>query len=189
MSFRWSILKVRLVAPDFRGFIDHVDDVAFAGQALVGTIGLFESQSNLEIMSDFPPTIDELFETFEDLQEWDERYDFIIDLGRELPDFPTELQTAENIVDGCMSTVWLATTSPAPDVPLQIQADSDSIIVKGLIAVLLSFYNKMTPTQIVESDVSDYLTKLGLNQHLSPQRRNGLFSMIKRLKALAAKAC
>jgi cysteine desulfuration protein SufE len=141
-------------------------------------------------MSDFPPTTDELLETFDDLQEWDERYDFIIDLGRELPPFPAELQTRENIVDGCMSTVWLLTNiSDQPDQPLEIQADSDSIIVKGLIAILLSYYAGKTPRQIVESDVSGFLKQLGLSQHLSPQRRNGLFSMIKRLKALAAENC
>jgi len=136
-------------------------------------------------MADFPPTTDELLETFEELQEWDERYDFIIDLGRELPPFPPELQTEENIVEGCMSTVWMA-TKVADTGQLEIQADSDSIIVKGLIAVLLSFYWGMKPAEIVVSDVSEYLKKLGLNQHLSPQRRNGLFSMIKRLNALAA---
>lgn len=136
-------------------------------------------------MADFPPTTNELIETFEDLQEWDERYDFIIDLGRELPALPAELQTQENIVEGCMSTVWMS-TSVADKGHLEIQADSDSIIVKGLIAVLLSFYWGMKPAEIVTSDVSVYLKKLGLNQHLSPQRRNGLFSMVKRLKLLAA---
>lgn len=141
-------------------------------------------------MSDFPPTTDELLETFEDLQEWDERYDFMIDLGRELPAFPAELQTEENIVDGCMSTVWLVTHfSDHQDQPLEIQADSDSIIVKGLIVILLAYYSGKTPCQIVESDVSGFLKQLGLDQHLSPQRRNGLFSMIKRLKVLAAENC
>jgi cysteine desulfuration protein SufE len=138
-------------------------------------------------MSDFPPTTAELLETFDELQEWDERYDFIIDLGRELPPFPTELQADENIVDGCMSTVWLAANmNNESDGQLDIQADSDSIIVKGLIVILLAFYSGKTPSEIVESDASDYLKKLGLNQHLSPQRRNGLFAMIKRLKALSA---
>ena len=85
-----------------------------------------------------------------------------------------------------MSTVWLSTNVTEPDGIIEIQADSDSIIVKGLIAVLLSFYCGKTAEEIVESDVSGYLTQLGLNQHLSPQRRNGLFSMIKRLNALAA---
>lgn len=136
-------------------------------------------------MTDFPPTTDELIETFEDLQEWDERYDFIIDLGRELPELPSELQTQDNVVEGCMSTVWLSTNITGPNEVVDIQADSDSIIVKGLIAILLSFYSGKTAAEIVESDVSSYLASLGLDQHLSPQRRNGLFSMIKRLNALA----
>jgi len=86
-----------------------------------------------------------------------------------------------------MSTVWMATKMTGPDAAVEIRANSDSIIVKGLIAVLLSFYSGKTAAEIVESDVSEYLTKLGLNHHLSPQRRNGLFSMIKRLNALAAR--
>jgi len=137
-------------------------------------------------VSDFPPTIDELLETFEDLQEWDERYDFIIDLGRELPDMPSQYQDADHIVEGCMSTVWMHAEAENAKSPMTIDADSDSIIVKGLIVLLLSFYNGQTPSQIVESDASEYLRSLGLSQHLSPQRRNGLFSMIKRLKILAA---
>lgn len=137
-------------------------------------------------MSDFPPTIDELLETFEDLQEWDERYDFIIDLGRELPEMPAKYQNADHIVEGCMSTVWMHAQSKDAQSPMEIDADSDSIIVKGLIVLLLSFYNGKTAGEIVESDASEYLKSLGLSQHLSPQRRNGLFSMIKRLNVLAA---
>jgi cysteine desulfuration protein SufE len=136
-------------------------------------------------MADFPPTVDELLETFEDLDQWDERYDFIIDLGRELPALPDAVQSDDNIVEGCMSTVWMATEVAGADQPVEIYADSDSLIVKGLIAVLLAFYDGKTAQQIIDSDVSEYLTSLGLNQHLSPQRRNGLFSMIKRLNALA----
>ena len=136
------------------------------------------------LMPDFPPTVDELFETFEELEEWDERYDFIIDLGRELPALPEELQTEENIVKGCMSTVWVVTEAEGEGDAerLSIKADSDSIIVKGLIVLLLAFYNGMSPQQVADADVESYLTKLGLNQHLSPQRRNGLFSMVKRLR-------
>lgn len=138
-------------------------------------------------MSDFPPSTEELIETFEDLQDWDERYDFMIDLGRELPVFPVELQTEENIVEGCMSTVWLVTRPPeGADKPIAIQADSDSIIVKGLIVILLAYYSQQTSAEIVDSNVGEFLKQLGLDQHLSPQRRNGLFSMIKRLKGLAA---
>jgi len=135
-------------------------------------------------MSDFPPSVAELFETFEDLEEWDERYDFIIDLGRELPPLPPEQQIEDNIVKGCMSTVWVVTETAGQgdDEQLKISADSDSIIVKGLIVLLLSFYNGMSPTEVAGADVESYLGKLGLNQHLSPQRRNGLFSMVKRLR-------
>ncbi|MCL4164536.1 UNVERIFIED_CONTAM: hypothetical protein GTU68_037497 [Idotea baltica] len=133
-------------------------------------------------MSNFPPTTEELFETFEELEAWDERYDFIIDLGRELPELPSELQSSKNIVDGCMSTVWLATKVTDNDAPVEIQADSDSIIVKGLIVVMMAFYANLPAKDVVAADLSEYLGKLGLNQHLSPQRRNGLFAMIKRLR-------
>lgn len=133
-------------------------------------------------MSNFPPTTEELFETFEELEAWDERYDFIIDLGRELPELPSELQSSKNIVDGCMSTVWLATKVTDNDAPVEIQADSDSIIVKGLIVVMMAFYANLPAKNVVAADLSEYLGKLGLNQHLSPQRRNGLFAMIKRLR-------
>ncbi len=135
-------------------------------------------------MSDFPPTVEELFETFEDLEEWDERYDFIIDLGRELPPLPADLQSKDNIVKGCMSTVWMITDveGEGDSEKMNIQADSDSIIVKGLIVLLLAFYNDKSPQEVAGADVESYLGKLGLNQHLSPQRRNGLFSMVKRLR-------
>ena len=136
-------------------------------------------------MTEFPPTVDELLETFADLPEWDERYDFIIDLGRELPQPSDELLRDENLVDGCMSTVWLLMKMEDQTAPLKIQADSDSLIVKGLIVILMAFYADKTAAQIIESDVSDYLKQLGLDQHLSPQRRNGLFAMIKRINALA----
>jgi cysteine desulfuration protein SufE len=137
-------------------------------------------------VTEFPPTVDELLETFADLPEWDERYDFIIDLGRELPEPTAELHRQDNIVDGCMSTVWLLMKmGHAPGAPLEIRADSDSLIVKGLIVVLMAFYADKTAAEIIASDVSDYLKQLGLDQHLSPQRRNGLFAMIKRINALA----
>ena len=138
-------------------------------------------------MSNFPPTIDELVEEFEELEDWDERYDLIIDLGRELPGLAEEHQTEDNIVKGCMSTVWLVTNTSeeGPNKTIDILADSDSIIVKGLIVILMSYYSGQTVEFILQNDANDFFGKLGLNQHLSPQRRNGLFSMVKRLKALA----
>ncbi len=137
-------------------------------------------------MTEFPPTTAELLETFNELPEWDERYDYMIDLGRELPYLPDDWKTDENIVEGCMSTVWLKMKfAEEANAPITIAADSDSLIVKGLIVILLAFYSKKTAEEIVASDVSTYLKQLGLDQHLSPQRRNGLFSMIKRINALA----
>ena len=137
-------------------------------------------------MANFPPTVEELIDEFQELEDWDERYDLIIDFGRELPALPEELQTEENIVQGCMSLVWLKTevTDPENKV-IEIKADSDSIIVKGLIVILLAHYNGKTAEQILNSDAIELFEKLGLNQHLSPQRRNGLYSMVKRLKQLA----
>ena len=138
-------------------------------------------------MANFPPTVDELISEFQEMEDWDERYDYIIDLGRELPALDACLQTEENIVQGCMSTVWLATEVHQNETQnIDIQADSDSIIVKGLIVILLSHYSGKPATEIVQSDALGLFEELGLNQHLSPQRRNGLFSMVKRLKQLAA---
>ncbi len=136
-------------------------------------------------MSDFPPVQAELLEEFEELEDWEERYDFIIDLGRELPAMSDPLKTEQNIVKGCMSQVWLVTEKTDSSESMQIQADSDSIIVKGLIVLLLSFYRDKTPAQVATDDVEGFLSTLGLNQHLSPQRRNGLFSMVKRLRSEA----
>jgi len=137
-------------------------------------------------VTEFPPTTDELLDTFNELPEWDERYDYMIDLGRELPELPDNWKSDENIVEGCMSTVWLKMKfAEQANSPIAIAADSDSLIVKGLIVVLLAFYSGKTAEEIVASDVSAYLKQLGLDQHLSPQRRNGLFSMIKRINALA----
>ncbi|MCH2177431.1 MAG: SufE family protein [Mariniblastus sp.] len=141
----------------------------------------------LSDMANFPPTVDELISEFQEMEDWDERYDYIIDLGRELPALDASLQTEENIVQGCMSTVWLATEVHQNETQnIDIQADSDSIIVKGLIVILLSHYSGKPATEIVQSDALELFEELGLNQHLSPQRRNGLFSMVKRLKQLAA---
>ncbi len=141
-------------------------------------------------MPKFPPSVDQLIDEFEELEDWDERYDLIIDLGRELPQLSAEDQTEENLVQGCMSTVWLVTHLVDPENQIvEIRADSDSIIVKGLIVILLAHYTGKSATEILESDAIALFDKLGLNQHLSPQRRNGLFSMVKRLKQRAAEYC
>lgn len=131
---------------------------------------------------EFPPELDELLETFADLEEWEERYEYLIELGRELPKIDPKFQTQEYIVHGCMSSVWLD-TSMNEQRQIEIIADSDSIIVKGLIVVLLSAFSKKTPKEIVDFDVEQLFHEIGLDQHLSPNRRNGLFAMVKRIRA------
>lgn len=133
------------------------------------------------------PTLDELLKEFQDLEDWEERYDYLIDLGKQLPELPADLKTTENIVKGCMSTVWLATSlvTEQGQTRISIQADSDALIVKGLIVALLAVFNLRTPEEILQLDENQSFGQLGLNQHLSPQRRNGLFAMVKRVKQLA----
>ncbi|MFM7115588.1 MAG: SufE family protein [Planctomycetota bacterium] len=133
------------------------------------------------------PNLEELLKEFQELEDWEERYDYLIDLGKQLPELPAELKTSEQIVKGCMSTVWLATSvvSDGNEKRVLIEADSDALIVKGLIVVLLAVFNRRTPEEILKLDENQCFAQLGLNQHLSPQRRNGLFAMVKRVKQLA----
>ena len=132
-------------------------------------------------------TIDDLIENFELLGDWEERYAYLIDLGKKLPGLPDADKTEENRVHGCQAMVWLKMNpdSTHPD-RLQIQADSDAFIVRGLIAVVMILFNGKTPTEILHVDGKAIFSKLGLDQHLSATRKNGLFSMIERIHTLAA---
>ena len=136
---------------------------------------------------DFPPSLDELYETFEDLVDWEDRYEYILDLGRSLPPLPADDQIGQNQVRGCMSTVWMVINNHSDEKAdhLDIRANSDSMIVKGLIVILLSLYSKRSPQQVLEIDAHQTFSKLGLNQHLSPNRRNGLFSMVQKIRERA----
>ncbi|WP_395826780.1 SufE family protein [Elstera sp.] len=127
----------------------------------------------------------ELIETFEALPDWQERYQYIIELGQALPPLPTEFQTDAYKVRGCQSQVWIA-----PEVReghLHFQAGSDAIITAGLIAVLLSVYNARTPKEILTTP-PDFIKAIGLSQHLSPSRSNGLLSMVRRIFDAASAA-
>lgn len=136
-------------------------------------------------MPPFPPTVDKLYRSFDDLPDFEDRIDYLIDLGRELPTPSVDLQTDQNLVAGCMSAVWLKINVDGPDSQVRIEADSDSQIIRGLLVILAAFYDRKTPLQIVRSDASEFLKRLELDQHLSPQRRNGLFAMVKRINGLA----
>lgn len=133
----------------------------------------------------FPPTLAQLRETFDLLEEWDERYEYLIELGKQLPKLPADTCTEENRVHGCMSTVWLAVDLEPESGHLKIIADSDSLIVKGLIVILMATYADKNPEQVLTFDPADVLAEFGLNQHLSPNRRNGLYSMVQRIRELA----
>ncbi len=133
---------------------------------------------------------DDLVEGFELFDTWDDRYRFLIDLGRKLPPLTETEKSEVNRVHGCQSNVWIA-TRPQPETPepvINFVGDSDSSLVKGLIAVLWRVCSGQPAEKIVSYDVEGLLDRLGLSQHLTMGRRNGLDEMVKRVKALAAKA-
>ncbi len=129
---------------------------------------------------------DEMSATFEMLGDWEERYGYLMDLGRKLPPMDVAEKIEENRIHGCQSQVWV-TPKPKEDV-FDFAADSDSAIVKGLIAVLRNVYADETADNIIAFDVEDYLKQLGLDENLSMNRRNGLNGMIQRIKTLALQA-
>lgn len=126
--------------------------------------------------------IEEVKETFEFMDEWEDRYRYIIDLGRDLPSFDPKDQTEENRVHGCTSKVWLTYTKM--EGKIIFKGDSDAHIVRGLVAIIIMIFSNKTPEQIAQTDATSMLTELGLSQHLSPMRTNGLFSMVERIKAI-----
>ena len=131
--------------------------------------------------------IEELADTFEMLGDWEERYRYLIELGRKLPPMPDSEHDEAHKVRGCMSQVWLAATRrPGPPVTLEFRGDSDAHIVKGLIALLLKLTSGRTPQEIVAADIGSAFTRLGLEQHITMNRRNGFYSMVERIKQMAA---
>lgn len=135
-------------------------------------------------------TVDDLFDEFEFLGSWEDRCEYLIDLGFELPPMPAEEKTEQNRVHGCQSLVWLTVQPMISDddvTRLEIHADSDGMIVKGLIAVLLTVYNGKSPREILEADIAGVFTKLGLDRHLSSARKNGLAGMVKRIREEASR--
>jgi cysteine desulfuration protein SufE len=131
--------------------------------------------------------LEELAETFEMLGDWEERYRYLIELGRKLPPLPEADHNEANKVRGCMSQVWLTSQAePGPPLRLRFQGDSDAHIVKGLIAVLLMLYSDRTPREILDTDLGEAFARLGLDGHLTMNRRNGFYSMVERIKLMAA---
>lgn len=135
-------------------------------------------------------TIDEIVENFSLLEEWDDRYRYVIELGRTLAPLPDNERTEVNKVRGCASQVWLIThVNPDSRGPvLSFQGDSDAHIVRGLIAILFAFYSGRTAREIVAADALELFDRLGLRENLTPQRSNGLRAMIDRIRADAKAA-
>ncbi|BCM92423.1 cysteine desulfuration protein SufE [Abditibacteriota bacterium] len=130
---------------------------------------------------------EELVEAFDMFDSWEDRYRFLIDMGRSMePLFDLE-KTDRNRVTGCQSNVWLVANVEGKDSEkvLHFRADSDSTIVRGLIALLTTIYNEQTPRAILDFDIDSLMQRLGLDQHLSIGRRNGMAGMVARIKTLA----
>ena len=131
------------------------------------------------------PDIDDIIENFELLDEWDDRYRYVIELGRELPPLADEARTETNKVRGCASQVWLVThVTPdgAAGPTLSFDGDSDAHIVRGLIAILFALYSGKPAKDIIDVDAEAVFTQLGLRENLTPQRSNGLRSMVERIQ-------
>nr|WP_321457709.1 SufE family protein [uncultured Cohaesibacter sp.] len=137
-----------------------------------------------------PLTIDEIIENFSYIDDWEERYRYVIELGRELEELPPEVLNSDNKVEGCVSQVWLTTEVSGPDTNpiLSFKGDSDAHIVKGLVAIALATFSGKTAQEILETDAEAIFGQIGLRDHLTPQRSNGLSAMIGRIKADAQKA-
>ena len=130
-------------------------------------------------------SIDEIIENFDLLEEWDDRYRYLIELGRTLPPLPEAARSDANKVQGCASQVWLSTTVKANGSTgpvLAFHGDSDAHIVRGLIAILFALYSGKGAKDILSTDAVALFEKLGLRDHLTPQRSNGFRSMVDRIR-------
>ena len=136
-------------------------------------------------------TLDEIVETFDLLEDWEERYRFLIDLGRTLDPLPEAAHTEANRVRGCASQVWIATAvdhEEGQPTRLAFKGDSDAHIVRGLVALTLALFSGKTPAEILDADFLALYAKLGLSDHLTPQRSNGVRAMVERIRSDARAA-
>lgn len=133
-------------------------------------------------MSEINQAQQDLVDEFDFFDDWMDKYQYIIDMGKQLPDFPDAWKTDENKIRGCQSQVWIH--HEFTDGKIKLYAISDAAIVSGLIALLLRIYDQRKPADILATQ-PEFLTKLGLDKHLSPTRSNGLHSMLQRIGELA----
>ena len=130
--------------------------------------------------------IDQIIDDFAFLDDWEDRYRYVIELGKALPELPEDKRTDDNKVRGCASQVWLSTTAgDGPDPVLTFEGESDAHIVRGLVAIVLSAYSGKRASAVAAFDALELFGKLGLIEHLSAQRANGLRSMVDRIRSQA----
>lgn len=132
------------------------------------------------------PSTDSILDDLDFFDDWEERYKYIIDLGKVLEPMPEELHTPERLVKGCQSNVWIEVKEDAGR--LNFLVDSDAVIVKGLLALVMAAYQGKSPSEILAFDIDAYFTSLDLERHLSPTRGNGLRAMVSRIQAIATAA-
>ncbi|MBT8459018.1 MAG: SufE family protein [Boseongicola sp.] len=135
-------------------------------------------------------SFEEIAETFEFLEDWEDRYRHVIDMGKAMPPLEEAFRVPATKVDGCASQVWLLPEieGSGPEAAFHFRGESDAMIVRGLIAVLHALYDGLKVSEVLKVDAGGELARLGLNDHLSAQRSNGLRAMIQRIRDLANKA-
>ncbi len=129
-------------------------------------------------------TLEQIIDDFAFLDEWEDRYRYVIELGKALPELPEDKRTAQNKVQGCASQVWLVSHEQGggADAVMTFEGDSDAHIVRGLVAIVLAVYSGKHASEIAKTDAIEIFDRIGLVEHLSAQRANGLRSMVKRIR-------
>lgn len=130
--------------------------------------------------------LEEVLDAFEFLDDWEERYAYIIDLGKQLPAFPDDQRTEQNYVHGCQSQVWLIHHYDDSSGKLFLLIDSDAMIVRGLAAIILVALNAKSPRDLLATDIDELFERLDLFRHISPTRGNGLRAMVGKIRDIAA---
>lgn len=139
----------------------------------------------METSNDIDKIQEEIISEFEMFDDWMEKYEYLIELGKDLPIISEELKTEDKLIEGCQSRVWL--NSELINGKMDYRADSDAIITKGIIGLLIRVMNKQTPEVIISNELL-FIKAIGLQEHLSPTRSNGLLGMVKRMKLEAIKS-
>ena len=138
-------------------------------------------------------TLDEIIADFEFLDDWEDRYRYLIELGRDLPPYPDDKRDGDHLVRGCASQVWLDTETDGgagngADPVMRVRADSDAHIVRGLVALALATYADRPASEVAATEIEPIVRRIGLDAHLTPQRANGFASLVGRIRAAATAA-